>query len=144
MLSTTQGQTAIPATVRTTMPVGPGGDLQRRSFRGFAVVRCAALIRAFPHREWTFPNVCLVRGIGEPGTSADCFRRALSVRQHTGDRHGQAQTLRALGDLLQELCEADAAYASWQQALTIFEELGDPQAGELRARLRGSKTGISR
>ena len=84
------------------------------------------------------------RAIGEPGTSADCFRRALSVRQHTGDRHGQAQTLRALGDLLQELCEADAAYASWQQALTIFEELGDPQAGELRARLRGSKTGISR
>jgi tetratricopeptide (TPR) repeat protein len=76
------------------------------------------------------------RAIGEPGTSADCFRRALSVRQYTGDRHGQAQTLRALGDLLQELREADAARASWQQALAIFEELGDRQAGELRARLR--------
>ena len=84
------------------------------------------------------------RAIGEPGTSADCFRRALSVRQHTGDRHGQAQTLRALGDLRQELREAEAAHSSWQQALAIFEELGDPQAGELRARLWGSKTGISR
>jgi DNA-binding SARP family transcriptional activator len=83
------------------------------------------------------------RAIGEPGTSAEWFRRALSVRQHTGDRHGQAQSMRALGDLLQELREADAARASWQQALAIFEELGDPQAGELRARLWGSKTGVS-
>jgi len=83
------------------------------------------------------------RAIGDPVTAADCFRRALSVREHAGHRLGQAQSLRALGDLLQELREADAAHASWRQALTIFEELGDPQAGELRARLWGSKTGIS-
>jgi DNA-binding SARP family transcriptional activator len=79
------------------------------------------------------------RATGERGTSVDCFRRALSVRQHTGDRHGQAQTLRALGDLLHDLCEADAANASWQQALDLFRELGDPQAGELRARLGALK-----
>jgi DNA-binding SARP family transcriptional activator len=76
------------------------------------------------------------RAIGESGTSEDCFRRALSVRQDTGDRHGQAQTLRGLGDLLHEIGEADAAHASWQQALAIFEELSNPQADELRTRLR--------
>jgi tetratricopeptide (TPR) repeat protein len=76
------------------------------------------------------------RATGERGTSADCFRRALSVRRRTGDRHGQAQTLRAMGDLQHALREADAANASWQQALDLFKELGDPQAGELGARLR--------
>ena len=76
------------------------------------------------------------RATGEHGTSADCLRRALTVRQHIGDRHGQAQTLRAIGDLQHDLCEADAANASWQQALDLFKELGDPQAGELRARVR--------
>ena len=76
------------------------------------------------------------RAAGEHGTSADCFRRALTVRRHTGDRHGQAQTLSAIGDLQRDLREADAANASWQQALDLYKELGDPQAGELGARLR--------
>src|SRR3984885_11690294 len=76
------------------------------------------------------------RAAGEHGTSADCFRRALTVRRHTGDCHGQAQTLSAIGDLQRDLREADAANASWQQALDLYKELGDPQAGELGARLR--------
>jgi len=61
---------------------------------------------------------------------------ALAVRRRAGDRHGEAETLRDAGDLLHYLGRAGAAHASWQQALEAFDELGDPQADELRARLK--------
>jgi hypothetical protein len=49
------------------------------------------------------------RPIGEPGTAADHFRRALPVFQRTGDRHFQAQTLQDLGDVQHDLRETIAA-----------------------------------
>jgi tetratricopeptide (TPR) repeat protein len=64
------------------------------------------------------------------------YREALAVRRRAGDCHGEAETLRDAGDLLHHLGRAGAAHALWQQALQAFEDLGEPQADELRARLK--------
>jgi hypothetical protein len=43
--------------------------------------------------------------------------------------------LELLGVALQHVQGAEAARACWQEALTIFTELGAPEADEVRARL---------
>jgi hypothetical protein len=53
------------------------------------------------------------------------------------DRQGEAQTRCELGDLLHDGGETASARRQWQQALTIFDELGDPQAAGVRERLNG-------
>jgi tetratricopeptide (TPR) repeat protein len=76
------------------------------------------------------------RAAGRHQQAEETYRQALAVRRRAGDRHGEAETLRDAGDLLQLLGRAGAAHASWQRALDAFEELDDPQAEELRARLK--------
>jgi tetratricopeptide (TPR) repeat protein len=73
---------------------------------------------------------------GQHAEAEETYGAALAVRRRAGDRHGEAETLRDSGDLLHHLGRPGAAHASWQQALVAFEELGDPQADDLRARLK--------
>ena len=73
------------------------------------------------------------------GGAGECGRRLSRAKDsaaRAGDRHGEAETLRDVGDLLHHLGRPAAAHGSWRQALAAFEELGDPLADELRARLR--------
>jgi hypothetical protein len=44
---------------------------------------------------------------------------------------------------MHHLGQRGAAHASWQQALAAFDELGDPQAKDLRARLSTCASGAS-
>ncbi|MDQ3885443.1 MAG: tetratricopeptide repeat protein [Actinomycetota bacterium] len=76
------------------------------------------------------------RGLGRLDEALDHYQQALKVRREMGsDRWGEGQTLDHLGEILHRTGQSKAARASWLQALTIFEELRDPQAADVRARL---------
>jgi DNA-binding SARP family transcriptional activator/tetratricopeptide (TPR) repeat protein len=64
------------------------------------------------------------------------YQQALIVWQRASDRHREAATHRRLGDLHHRNGNTPHAHEHWLQALAIFEGLGDPQASELRSRLR--------
>jgi len=61
--------------------------------------------------------------------------RALRIRREIADRRGQAETLDRLAAVLEQTGACCQARATWRQALTIFEELGDPQADLVRTRV---------
>jgi hypothetical protein len=63
------------------------------------------------------------------------LRDALALRRQAGDRMGEADTLSRLAGALHDKGEASAARESWRLALLIFDELGAPQADEIRIRL---------
>ncbi|SCG64991.1 DNA-binding transcriptional activator of the SARP family [Micromonospora echinaurantiaca] len=63
------------------------------------------------------------------------FREAVRLHRSTGNEHGRARTLLALGRSLGELGDADRARSCWRRALAVFDELGDPEADEIRALL---------
>jgi tetratricopeptide (TPR) repeat protein len=63
------------------------------------------------------------------------LQQSLTIRQSIEDRHGEAITLSNLAEVLNDTGKRDAARESWRQALAIFENLGDPRATDVRARL---------
>ena len=73
--------------------------------------------------------------LGRPGEAREHYLRARAVRQKAGDRKGEAETSRDIGDILHHSGQAEAARRSWSQALAIFDDLGDPQAADVRDRL---------
>lgn len=76
---------------------------------------------------------------GQPERARGCFQQALAVSQHIGDRHGEARTLRELGNLLHDTAQARR---SWLRAAAILDEIGAPGAAEIRLRLdQGARTG---
>ena len=72
-------------------------------------------------------------------------RQALAAARDIGNRQGEALALYTLGKIEHDTGHTAAGQRSWRQALAIFEELGAPQAAEVRTRLRrhgGSTTGV--
>jgi tetratricopeptide (TPR) repeat protein len=101
--------------------------------RSLAIVRETGDLRG---EGQTLHQLAAQQAAGHYPQAEETYRQALAVHRRAGDRHGEAETLRDVGDLLHHLGRPAAAQASWQQALAAFEELGDPLADELRARLR--------
>ncbi|MCI2418684.1 tetratricopeptide repeat protein [Saccharopolyspora sp. K220] len=66
------------------------------------------------------------------------YRRAVELRREIGHRPGEAHSLRGLGAALHAAGDLDGSRTCWQQALVIFEELGDPEADEVRQELERS------
>jgi tetratricopeptide (TPR) repeat protein len=66
------------------------------------------------------------------------FEQALAIRREIGDRHGEAQSLYELGKALGDNGDPADGEAALREALAIFDDLHDPRAGEVRARLRAS------
>ena len=64
----------------------------------------------------------------------DHLKAAITAWQRVGDRKNEAETQVKLGDLLSSIGEEQSAHEQWRAAGAIFEELGDPQAHELRRR----------
>jgi tetratricopeptide (TPR) repeat protein len=65
----------------------------------------------------------------------DTYWQVAAHRREIGHRQGEATSLQALGTVLRDSGDIDGARAAWRRALTIFEELGDPEADRLRATL---------
>jgi DNA-binding SARP family transcriptional activator len=64
------------------------------------------------------------------------FRQSVTLLGEARDRYAQADALWHLGLALDALDERDEADACTRQALAIFEQLGAPEADEVRANLR--------
>ncbi|WP_155373880.1 ATP-binding protein [Catellatospora vulcania] len=79
-----------------------------------------------------------LRTLGRPGDALERHRAALDLAEHTGDRFEQARALEGIGDALAAQAAAGqvpgAAREHWRRALTIYTELGVPQARPLRER----------
>jgi DNA-binding SARP family transcriptional activator/tetratricopeptide (TPR) repeat protein len=64
-----------------------------------------------------------------------CYQRSLTLYRDLQDRYFQAQTLTHLGDTHHSADHAAAARRAWREALDIFDQLGHPDADQVRARL---------
>jgi tetratricopeptide (TPR) repeat protein len=73
--------------------------------------------------------------LGEHDQAVACYQRALRLIRQFGDRVNQAAILGHLGDTHHAAGRLDAARTAWRQALTILDDLDDPGAGQVRAKL---------
>ena len=55
----------------------------------------------------------------------NCYGKALAIYQEIGDKNGEANTLQAIGDVLQFLKRSDEALSRYEQALSFYREIGD-------------------
>ena len=76
--------------------------------------------------------ISATRGIAEADGH---FSRAIELARAADDRHAEAWTLDYLGTALMQARRCMEALVAWQGALARFEELRDPQAVSVRARL---------
>lgn len=65
----------------------------------------------------------------------DCYRHARDGFQAIGVRYFEAATLRDLGDAHRAAGEPEAARGAWRKAVAILDDLGHPEADEVRTRL---------
>jgi DNA-binding SARP family transcriptional activator len=71
------------------------------------------------------------------------YQQALQMYREFGDRYYEADTLDSLGDTCLAAGDPISAARAWRDAVVILDELGLPEAAELRAKLSnlGSMTG---
>jgi DNA-binding SARP family transcriptional activator/tetratricopeptide (TPR) repeat protein len=74
---------------------------------------------------------------GEHAEAVDCFRTAVGFHREVHSRYELADTLFSLGNSELATGNVAAARAAWEEALVIFDQLGHPQAGEVRQQLAG-------
>ncbi|MGP3969259.1 BTAD domain-containing putative transcriptional regulator [Streptomyces sp. 6N223] len=79
---------------------------------------------------------------GNPAAALRLHDEALAVAVEAGYGRAQASTHACIAALRAGLGEPDAAREHWREALSRYEELGLPQAAEMRARLAEPETGI--
>jgi tetratricopeptide (TPR) repeat protein len=73
--------------------------------------------------------------LGEPDQAIHHHELALAQCRRTGNRYEQARAHDGLGTAHRELDDADQAREHLLDALTIYDELGVPEATDIRARL---------
>jgi transcriptional regulator with XRE-family HTH domain/tetratricopeptide (TPR) repeat protein len=73
--------------------------------------------------------------LGNLAEAAACCQHALTLHRQAGDHFYEADTLSHLGDIWHAASEPAQARQAWQQALAIFDNLQDPNADLIRAKL---------
>ena len=63
------------------------------------------------------------------------YQQALQVNREFGDRYNEAKTLVFLGDTSLAADDLESAVTFWQDAVTVFDDLGLADAADLRAKL---------
>ncbi|MEU7227868.1 tetratricopeptide repeat protein [Streptomyces chrestomyceticus] len=84
---------------------------------------------------WRMAQVHLTAG--RPTRAAALVEQALATARGTGNRWVRANALSTLGYTLQCTGHLARAHACWQEAVAIYEELGSPEAADVRALLAG-------
>jgi tetratricopeptide (TPR) repeat protein len=74
--------------------------------------------------------------LGDYQEAIPAFERSLSLLRRLADRYHEAVVLTHLGDARLATGDSPGARDAWQQALAIFDDIRDPEAEGLRARLR--------
>jgi hypothetical protein len=72
-----------------------------------------------------------------------CQQDSLAIYRELGDRHGEAEALRDLGDALRAVGRDLEAGSAWQETLAICQELHIPEADGIRERLATLPSGGS-
>ena len=75
--------------------------------------------------------------LGDYAEAIACYEQALAIWRRLGDRYEVATTLLRLGDTREATGDHAAAGAVWQEAGAILDDLGHPEAVQLRARIDG-------
>ncbi|GAA1844062.1 AfsR/SARP family transcriptional regulator [Asanoa iriomotensis] len=75
--------------------------------------------------------------LGRYQEAAESYRAAVRLRQFTGDRVYEANTLHRLGDNHAMAGEPDLAAAAWREALAIMTDISHPAAETVAAKLGG-------
>jgi DNA-binding SARP family transcriptional activator/Flp pilus assembly protein TadD len=76
--------------------------------------------------------------LGNYAAASDCYEHALDLFRRTGDSFYTANTLAALGDTREASGDRAGAQGAWRKAVEILEQLGHPNAANVRARLSRS------
>jgi DNA-binding SARP family transcriptional activator/tetratricopeptide (TPR) repeat protein len=75
--------------------------------------------------------------LGDYRAAIACCQRAVDLTVLIGDRYHQAIALDRAGDVHETAQDPAGARAAWQQAATILDELGHPDATRVRGKLVG-------
>ena len=87
--------------------------------------------------SWVLPNFAdAYCDQGRPSDAVDLYQQARAVARELGDRWWEAAILVKLGQAQRAGGHPDEARQSWHQALSIFEDFGDPRADQIRAQLK--------
>jgi DNA-binding SARP family transcriptional activator/tetratricopeptide (TPR) repeat protein len=81
--------------------------------------------------------------LGQHHDAMACYGRALDLYGQVGERYFCGRALACLGDTQQAAGDHDAARGSWQQALSVFQELRHPDAREVEGKLTGPRPVMS-
>jgi tetratricopeptide (TPR) repeat protein/DNA-binding SARP family transcriptional activator len=112
------------------------GDLA--SAKGYAE-RAMAIHQRLRNSEQigkTYNALCMIhRDEGNRAQAQRCAREALRHCRIARDFRGQAIAYERLGQLLHADAQLDEAAQAWSKALTLLDDLGDPLAASVRARL---------
>jgi DNA-binding SARP family transcriptional activator len=73
--------------------------------------------------------------LGDYRRAIDAYETAVRLRREVGHRYGEANTLAHLGDTYAALGAADDARRAWRGALALLEQLREPDAERVRAKL---------
>jgi DNA-binding SARP family transcriptional activator/tetratricopeptide (TPR) repeat protein len=75
---------------------------------------------------------------GDPDEAIRCHEQALAVRRQADDRLLQADSLLAIGDILDATGRTAGARDAWTAAADLYEALVHPRIGDVRERLRSA------
>ncbi|WP_415830222.1 tetratricopeptide repeat protein [Kibdelosporangium persicum] len=73
--------------------------------------------------------------LGDHERAIVCHQSSVDVNRELGNRHSEAIALTSLGDAHHNAGDVSSAHVAWHRAAERFEQIGLPEAGELRARL---------
>ncbi|HEX6871525.1 MAG TPA: BTAD domain-containing putative transcriptional regulator [Micromonosporaceae bacterium] len=73
--------------------------------------------------------------LGDPQRAIECYRQAIAVVRLIGDRFHEAEMSVHLGDAYELAGDPRSARQAWRHALTVLEQLGHPDAIQVRSRL---------
>lgn len=76
-----------------------------------------------------------LRKLGALEDAAHHYQLSVEAARTSGDRYGVAVTLVSLGDVHLDLDNSEDARKAWTEALRTFEDLGQPDADAVRAKL---------
>jgi DNA-binding SARP family transcriptional activator/Tfp pilus assembly protein PilF len=80
---------------------------------------------------------------GKPDSARALHATALELASQIGEKYQQARAHDGLGRTHHEAGDRGAAHYHWQQALVLYDDLGAPEAGQVRAKLDASPAQVS-
>lgn len=74
--------------------------------------------------------------LGHRKQATTCYEEAIRLYSAMGDLYNEADSLISLGDAHLAFNDPGSARITWQRSLAILEQLGHPDVGKVRARMR--------